>query len=407
VDYTKQTWANGSGGSTPLSAARLDVIEKGIQDAANASTGTAPLDSFAGADDEAKLTAGMSYAGAQTHPPVLTWTNRASAYDYTIARETYDGFRIMGANYGITNAELTDDNMVTKVQVNTNGTWLNVTGGGDRWNNLISGATFIGTANTTFLAGDSSTVWHGSQMRDVSFKNFKTIIGTQAQKMLMTTCLINGYFQVQGTYNGWFHAGGSDNRLFLDGALTDASQAYNTAGSATGQFFFWFDGMDNTKVGELYITCTGLWGGVKVTGVQYNATPTSNFGMLTFGSGLIVEGHNATDPCFGSVMRVEGGLVKVRDVYVGRAMSNPSAMGHSPQDAGVIHVTGGYLLLDGCTYGRATSVAETVPMVYQSGGNVRVLNASVATHGGTWSGLPRVTSTGGTINTSDGTWTLV
>src|SRR5262245_16079260 len=36
IPYTKQTWTDGSGGGTPISAARLGVIEEGILDASQA-----------------------------------------------------------------------------------------------------------------------------------------------------------------------------------------------------------------------------------------------------------------------------------------------------------------------------------------------------------------------------------
>ena len=394
-----------------VAAADFINIEKGVENAGNSEAGGVWLDdpqfNVSGtATDDQKLTAAMDYAKGETYPPAILLSNRSHTFNTArvpgaSSGNLYTGFRLIGPNRGITNAELDPENGACKVNLTTNGAWLSITGGVDVWNNVIAGITFLGTSNTTFIGGDSSTVWHGCQLRDLGFKSFRTVLGTQAQKLLMTTCLINGYFQVQGVYNGAIHIGGSDNRLFMDGALVDASQAYATAGGVAGQFFFWFDGFDNSCVGPLYITCTGVWGGVKVTGVQYNATPTTNFGMTTFLGGLIMEGHNATDPCFGAVMRIEGGLVKIRDCYIGRAMSDPTAMTHSPTDAGVIHQTGGYVLLDGPTYGRATSVAETVPMFYQAGGTARIRNASVATHGGTWSGLPRVQSVGGTMSVDD------
>ncbi len=393
-----------------VAAADLINIEKGVVTAANSAAGSVWLDDpeFANADDDVMLANTMSYTGAQTHPPAIRIGNSrpagAPSSDYNFSGsigKPHDGWRFVGPNQGSCNAELADDNTACRVNLTYNGNWINLTGGGDVWNGLVSGIAFNGSANTTFMASDASTVWHGSHIRDCGFKNFKTVLGTQAQKLLMTTCTIDGYFQVQGTYNGGIHIGGSDNKLFLGGALMDASQAYNTAGSAAGQFHMWFDGLDNSCVGTPYITSTGLWGGIRITGVQYNATPTSNFGMVTFLPGAVIEGHNATDPCFGAVMRIEGGLVKIRDCYIGRAMSDPTAMTHSPTDAGVIHQTGGYVLLDGPTYGRATSVAETVPMFYQAGGTARIRNASVATHGGTWSGLPRVQSVGGTMSVDD------
>lgn len=355
--------------------------------------GITVLDSFAGGSDDAKLTAAMSYAAAQTHPPVIQLTNRT--YSFATQRILYTGFRLRGVGAS-SNSELGDANMGCLLNLSTNGPWLYITA--DAWDCLIQGISAIGTSTTTFLGCDSTHQLRGSTIRDVSFKQFLTVFGTQAQKLLMTTCQLDGYFQMQGTYNGGIHIGGSDNRLFMASGLVDASQAYNTAGNAAGQYHFWFDGLDNSMVGPLYITCSGLWGGVHVTGLAYNSGSTGNRGMLWM-YGLTIEGQSASIPCNGAVLRVDGGIVKTRDGYIARGMDNPSAQGHSPQDAGVVHVTGGYLLLDGYTYDRCNSVGETVPYVYQSGGTVVVTNTSVATTGGAWVGLPRVKSTGGTMRT--------
>ena len=81
-------------------------------------------------------------------------------------------------------------------------------------------------------------------------------------------------------------------------------------------------------------------------------------------------------------------------------MVSPATPGHSPQDAGMIHQTAGQLLVDGCTYDRATGVAETVPFVYSAGGKARVSNTFIGSKGGTWSGLPRVTGSGVTADNS-------
>jgi hypothetical protein len=55
--------------------------------------GTVALDSFSGTD-EAKLTAAMSYAGAQTYAPTILLGNRL--HQFSTTRATYEGFRIQG-----------------------------------------------------------------------------------------------------------------------------------------------------------------------------------------------------------------------------------------------------------------------------------------------------------------------
>lgn len=353
------------------------------------------LESFDGASDDARLTAAMSYAAAQTHPPAIQLTN--SSYSFTTARTLYSGFRLVGPGGMISNSELADANMQCKVTVSTSGTWLNVSGG-DVFDAFVgNGLTFIGSSGTTFLGCDGSSIWHCSHLRDVSFHAFKSVLGTQSQKLLMTASLIDGWYQSQGSYNGAHHIGGSDNELWMNGALIDSSQAYLTSGGATGQYHFWFDGLDNTHIGRLYITMQGDWVGVRVSGSAYNAGgPPSNLGMV-YMENPTIEGVNSSNASSGCALRVEGGIVKVQGGYLGRCMTNPSVEGHSPADAGTVHVTGGALLLDGATYDRASGQAETVPFVYVAGGKVYVKNTFAASKGGTWTGLPQVEAVGGTV----------
>lgn len=356
--------------------------------------GKVALDSFTGGSDDANLALAMTYAAAQTHPPIIMLSNKS--YAFTTARTLYSGFRLMGALQGISNSELGDVNMATKVTLSTTGTWLNVSGG-DVFDGYIGGFTVIGGPSTGFLGSDGSSIWHCCHIRDMSFHQIKTILGTQSTKFLMTASLIDGWWQAQGTYNGGVHIGGSDNRLWMNGGLVDTTPAYITAGSSAGQSHFWFDGLDNSDIGPLYVTVQSSYGGIRVTGSAYNAAgPPSNLGMVSM-RGIVVEGLNAgAGAADGSVIRVEGGIVKIRDAYLGRCMDNPTTPGHTPTDAGAIHVTGGALLLDGGTYDKASSIAESVPYVYNNGGLVKVFNTFVGSKGGQWVGLPQVATVSGT-----------
>lgn len=374
------TWVTGQ----QVAASDMNRIEGGVL-GATTNLGYAPLDSFSGASDDAMLTAAMSYAAAQTHPPIIKLSNRS--YVFNGSRTPYDGLRIEGPGK-LANSEQSDVNMYTKITVTGAPFWLNASAAVG--NCYLGGFAAIGNSTTSFIGGTGQ--WNGLHMRDVSFHSFLSVCGSQSQKMLLSCCLFDGWWQIQGCYNGAVHIGGSDSRLWTGyGCLIDASQAYNTAGNAAGQYHFWFNFMDNTTVGPLYITATGLWGGVRVSGPVYNSsTSPSNRGQVCI-SGAAIEGQSISAPCYGAVVRVDGGSLKLRDSYIGRAMSNPSAMGHSPADAGYIHVTGGSVLIDGCTFDRYTGQAETVPVVYNNGGHVRVLNADVGALGGQWAALPLVT----------------
>jgi hypothetical protein len=366
------------------------------------------VDSFGGSTDDAKFQAAVSFAASQTYPPAIQFTNRS--YSLSTPVTCFPGFRMIGPfGEGISNAELGSTNSkMCAVNISTNGVFLNVRGG-DAWDNYIGGLCFLGAAGTTFISStDGSSTWHCSKMHDVSFHSFKTVLGSQAQKLLVLASQIDGWFEIAGTYNGGMHIGGSDSRLFMDGALIDSSTAYLSAGGANGQFHLWCDWMDNTTIGPMYITAEAGWGGIRVSGPPYNSGIPSNLSMLTFSPGLVVEGRNASAPCAGSVIRVEGGNVHITHAYLARAMSSPSTMQHSPSDGGTVMVTGGALSLRDCIYDRYSGQPETAYFVCtSSSGPVQVSGTTVATEGGTWTGLPRVHNAGSGILMTDSLVTVV
>ena len=78
----------------------------------------------------------------------------------------------------------------------------------------------------------------------------------------MTASQFDGYWETNNSYNGAFQIGGSDNTLWPDGMLFDSGTAFNSAGSAAGQFHLWCDYLEKTFIGPLYII-------VKETGAAY------------------------------------------------------------------------------------------------------------------------------------------
>jgi hypothetical protein len=67
--------------------------------------------------------------------------------------------------------------------------------------------------------------------------------------------------------------------------------------------------------------------------------------------------------------------------------------------------TGGEALWDGTTYDRATGVGQEVPLIYASGGKVRVRNTFTAAKGGVWTALPIVKRAGSATYNLDDTVT--
>jgi hypothetical protein len=127
-------------------------------------------------------------------------------------------------------------------------------------------------------------------------------------------------------------------------------------------------------------------------------------------TGCRIEGRNADTPCYGALVRQTGASgTTFRDCWFGYAMTNPAAAGRS--DLGLIHVTAGTLVVDGAWYGRATGVAETVPLIYATGASTKVfvrnVQVGVGSGAATWSGLPRVQAAGGATINSDNTVTAI
>lgn len=391
----------------PTPTAAGHAVTKAYVDAAVAGGGSAglpgyvALDSFGQSTDDANLTAALAYVATQTNPPVIVLGNKN--YSFSTARTlTQHGIKLMGVP-GYANAEKSDVNMGTRANISVSGgVWLTGRTDADTYDLSIQNIAFRGTSSTQFMASGGSYTFYCTLMRDLSFSNFKSVIGSQATKALFTAAQFDGYWEVNNSYNGAIHIGGSDNVLWSDGMLLDSGTAFNTAGSAAGQSHLWLDYCEKSDIGPLYVTAEGNWGAVRVSGPAYNAGG-SNLGGPNVITGARIEGRNAGAPCNGALVRVDGGILILRDCWLGYAGASPSSLGRSPVDAGAVHVNGGMLLAGGCTYDKATSVAASFPVVALTGaGSARLSNFLRGSKGGTWSTLFATSNTGtGTLVKDD------
>jgi hypothetical protein len=401
VPYTPQTWANEQAGGTPISAARLQYIETGIQTAQ--ATGEAAgggavqfgkeLSTFSGATDDAKLTTALAYVQAQQtavgRTPAILFTENRQYGPFTTTRTLFNGLRMVGypggpKNFEISSGQPVQNNLQVNCGTGTSSWWVG--NGASRYDVYFSGLTLTSTnANTQFLAQEDNTLY-ACEFNNLTFYGFKHVLGRPAAKCLMTQVVLTGHWTTIAIQDTQYTMGGSDCELW-NGGYNNMQASTTVAGADRYQIEL--SAMSKTNVGKIYCTSENNWRGVKVTGSSQK---------LTF-FGTVFEGRNAATPCVGTVLRIEGGNVSVRDPWLAYAMSAPDA-----GENGVIHVTGGDVIVDGPAYERATGVAETVPLLYQSGGRVHIYDVQKA---GTWSGLPRVQTVGGTLVATDGTWTLV
>ncbi|ELR20556.1 uncharacterized protein ACA1_052470 [Acanthamoeba castellanii str. Neff] len=330
--------------------------------------GTVLLDDYPGATDDDKLTAALADVKTKTYIPAILLSGRT----YTF----------------------------TKTQTRVN---LNVGTGVNSW--------FVGTATTydVYIArigfassNGNSQFWHhplsagtiyASTFETLGFFGFKYVFGNPTEKCAITQVNFVGQWTAVPSLDTAFTLGGSDNELWTSGYLNIGG------GSRTnGRYLLRFESLSKTNVGPIYVTAHNGWSGLLVTGSDSN------------GPGLVIngarfEGMNANDPSSGAVVVQKGGKTIYRDVWIAYGMTNPTANGHTPVDQGMIMHTGGEALWDGINYDRATGVSQAVPLIYASGGKVRVRNTFTAAKGGVWTALPIVKRAGSAVYNLDDTVT--
>lgn len=343
--------------------------------------GVVQLDSFAGTTDDDKLTAAFSYVQSQTFIPAIQFPDRVVTFSQS--RTPFSGMKLIGpgVGQGPKNLELSSGKYSNgRVQ-------LNVGAGTSAW--MVGTTTYydIFVGGIAFQGGSGAQFWHqplstgnglfACQFHSLTFYGFQHVFGQPSNKAALTQVVFSGHWTVLGASDTQFTLGGSDNSLWMTGYLNLDS---STVGG--GKFQVIFDSLGKTDVGKTYITSEQGWLGISIV---------NNCRKLNFYGGEN-EGRNANTPCDGSVIQVSGGVVSFFGPWCAYAMNNPGTASH-----GVIEVTGGNVLIDRPCYGRG-NLAESVPLVYCSGGKVEVRSAGVDTTD-SWTGLPRVQNAGGTVVT--------
>jgi hypothetical protein len=353
--------------------------------------GGVALDSYTGTDDQ-RLTSAMSYASSQPFPVPIIVSNRQHTFS-TTDRVVYSGFKLIGG-YGFGNQKRGTITVPNDLKFNGTGVWFTMTGA-KVYDLQFGNLSLTGNSGAQFMETGSTVLWT-SVFHDLGFNLWKHIFGNPSVKFLITAVTFYGWWNANNGYNTAFTIGGSDSNLFMDGCLLDSPPGTMTA----GQYHFIADYLEKTQIGPMFITCeqnSGLW-------IKGNSGTVQ---LILCGAGR-AEGRNAGLPCYGSNIRIDGhGGVTIRDWWISYGFSNAASSGHTGE-GGTITITGvdARVLIEGMQHGRATGVAESVPVVYQTGGYVRCLNSKVEEANG-WANTPGRTgfkSTGGSY-TIDGTYT--
>lgn len=413
MPYTRKTWKNDtdptvSPSDPRVSAEEFNRIEAGIEGATATAEqalaagggagntgvyGAVALDSFVGASDDAKLTAALSYAAAQTFIPAIAMpTTRRATFSQT-GRVPFSGMKLIGGPGGNRNPELSSGKFITSnVTLNVgNGTSSWFVGSGSLYNILVKDIGFQaqGTGAQFWHHPSSSGTLYSCRFESLGFNLFKHVMGTSGANVGLTQVELAGHWTVNNARDVQFNFGGSDNQLWMDGYINIGTGQDSTLAGDGTKFYIVFSTLSNTQVGYLYGSGLNGWNVLKVTG---NSDGVDFYGGVFEGykaSGTTGGGKSLANP--GNVVRLEGGSGNFFGGNFGQGMAEPDATHH-----GLIEVTGGEWNFYGPNFYRGAK-AETSPAIYQSGGRVAVISAK-RRQSETWSARPRYQTVGGTFD---------
>jgi hypothetical protein len=332
------------------------------------------LSDFTGADDDAKLTAAMAYCAAQTYRGITILLDEAKTYTFATKQPLYTGFSIMGS-FQPHDQDRSGNPTTHEINLNTTGGWFYLNQA-QTFSCSFAGLTLNGGSGQRLLDGHASNVLWTSVFRDITAVNLGNVLGSVATKLLNTACTLDGWWNINNIQERAWVLGGSDTRIQPSTALIDSPGDAGQFASAT--YLLEYSSQAKTPTRNLYVTAEGAHSAV------YVGSGSSEH--LTF-TDCVFEGRNAGSPSNGRLIRVQGtnSRVTLRDCWLAYAMASPGT------HTGVVQADGGSVLIDGCTYERATGVAESVPFFAATAGNHIVKN--MRTLGFTGKPVVRITGT--------------
>lgn len=423
--YTKQTWTDGSTG-TPISAARLGVIEQGIFDAhtiaGTAVAGTNPfgstlvaLSSYSGADDSAKFrNAVNNYPTSGVRPIIVIPSGTTLDSGANNPFVLPSGFHMMGI-------PSTTDEFSYQAGVNIRHTGSTTTLGvfkmaaGPSKGQKITGISFEGTSSTrafvdTATDASDAAYWQYVHLHDVSFDQFESIFtGTG------TGIIWDGYSYLNNMTCGREPLGlnGSDHLIWGNGGFFEMGEiaSYATRAALPAMVRI---GNGNFTIGAMYTT------GSPTTPYRIDGGATGiNFDSVT------LEGRpspGTTLWCAGPLLRMTAGRATVKARHHAYAMRDPQpgVLGYQP--GGYYHVTGTTSLsVVGGTFqpypaanypawtrpdGVAVAAGTQPPIGWISGSGARASFIGIA-RGSNCASIPVVYAASGASVTTDGTVSIV
>lgn len=347
--------------------------------------------SLTGANDDAKLASFMTTQSGATYKGKTLVLDESRNYTFTQQRTLYSGFSIRGAFRPQDQARggLPIGNEVT-INISGGGGWFTMPASGNVFSVSMTNMSIDGNSGSYLLeqGGGSAVLWT-SVFRDIAMQNCGGVLGTSSEKLLTTAICLDGWWNVNNVRDQAFNIGGSDCFITPTMFLLDSP----TSLLAANKYLMGFESQSKTTVQNFYITAEEH-SAITITGSSADRIRMHD---------MTIEGRNAGAPCVGALIR-SSGQFSLRDSWTSYAMSNPAANGRG--DEGVMHITGGRALIDGCDYERATGVAESVPYIYVTGASTRVVVRNI-TGIGSWSGKPIVRQTQSGLVDADSSVTVI
>lgn len=346
--------------------------------------GTRLLDSFAGADDDAKLTAAIAWQQGNSRMPAIRLGSRVHTFNQT--RQLYSGLKIVGTPAGPRNLEQsagvfvpTRINLGAAITSGASSWW--VTPGGNLFDIYMADFAVSGNAGSSvhqFIDVTTGSLY-ACQFHALSFNFMRSVFGRKDRKCLITQVVFSGHWTANNLWDTQFHLGGADCNLWMDGYLNigPSSSPVQTGTYADNDYELIFDSLSKTNVGYIFMSALNGWRGLKVSG-------SAGHGLRFFGG--TYEGYKSSNDNLaapGTVIRLEGGNGAFFSPSIGQGMQNPD-----PAEQGLVHITGGEWAFYSPTFYR-TPAAETTPMIYASGGRVLVQGATRNDGQESWTTRPK------------------
>lgn len=358
------------------------------------SPGIVLLDSFSGASDDAKLTAAMSYAAAQTYRPAIMLGARYHTFAQT--RATYSGLRIFGPagpRMGFNMMEISGSNgqyNPCRVHLTTGaGTSGWMVGTGTTYATAFAGFAISGNGGcTAFHHPIAAGTCYGGYFADLQFNGVKHAWGVPGDAFSNTLCVWEGAFNFTGLADEPISLRGSDS-WFVPSAM---NIGWNNA--PNGKYLIRFENQSKTFVRGLYLTCRNA--GSRAVLVQ---GPASSQGGLHI-SDCVIEGQNLNEWAAGALIVVQGGGVHFERCSFNFGMGGGT--GNVLGDAADILVSGGVATFSDFFLCKASGRAETIPVLRVTGGAVAVERFfGMQGSGAAWSQPPLVQNAGASTFITD------